>query len=37
MIDVGLAGVATLVSMQRGALASAGVELASLFMVGRFA
>ena len=36
MIDVGLAGVAQLVAMQKGALASAGVELASLFQAGRF-
>ncbi|MDI3284699.1 ribonuclease PH [Polyangium sp. 15x6] len=36
MIDVGLVGVAKLVAMQRSALASAGVELASLFQPGRF-
>ncbi|HVK62984.1 MAG TPA: ribonuclease PH [Polyangium sp.] len=37
MIDVGLAGVAQLVTMQRSALTAAGVELASLFQAGRFA
>ena len=36
MIDLGLAGIEKLVTMQRGALAGAGVELASLFQAGRF-
>ncbi|MDC3953228.1 ribonuclease PH [Polyangium jinanense] len=36
MIDIGLVGVAKLVAMQRSVLASAGVELASLFQAGRF-
>jgi hypothetical protein len=35
MVDLGLAGVASLARVQREALAKAGVELAPLFQEGR--
>jgi ribonuclease PH len=37
MVDLGLAGIASLIALQRAALAGAGVEVAPLFQVGRFA